>query len=111
MNIYSSIYEAARSTGINHTSIQQCLSGKNVHAKNYIWKYKDGEAPLSIIPPISHNKAPIPVLQCDVKGNILKEYPSIYAAAKSTGLNWKHISNSIAGRSRHLDNYIWKYKQ
>jgi len=38
LNTFKSITEASKQTGVNHTSISQCINNKQNKTKNYIWK-------------------------------------------------------------------------
>lgn len=41
INTYSSVGEASRSLGINHSHISECCRGKIKSYKNFIWRYVD----------------------------------------------------------------------
>ena len=51
-----------------------------------------------------------PVIQMDMNGNFIKEWPSITAATKSFGLKYSHISNVCSGKRQSTLGYKWKYK-
>ena len=48
-----------------------------------------------------------PVLQYDLDGNFIKEYPSAKDAKEKTGLK---IQNALVGKAKFCGGYIWKYK-
>lgn len=57
-----------------------------------------------------------PVLQYDMLGNFIAEYPSMVEAEKETTVNRGSISNCCAGRSKSTfdkkgNQFIWKYKE
>ena len=52
-----------------------------------------------------------PVLQFDLNGNLIKEYPSIIEAERQTGFNNAHISKCCLGKRKTAYKYIWKYKE
>ena len=49
------------------------------------------------------------VLQYDLDGNFIKEYPSTKEAERQTGI--KHISECCLGVYKQMKGYIWKYKE
>lgn len=51
-----------------------------------------------------------PVLQLDLKGNFLAEYPSQSEAERKLGINQGNINNVLKGRCKTAGGYIWKYK-
>jgi hypothetical protein len=51
-----------------------------------------------------------PVLQYDLKGNIIKEWPSINHAADGTNSNASTISKVCRGIFKQTNGFIWKYK-
>ena len=51
-----------------------------------------------------------PIYQCDLEGNVLKEFSSIKEAESATGISNKHISSVCRGKRMTTGGYIWKYK-
>lgn len=47
-----------------------------------------------------------PILQFDLQGNFIKEWPSIKEASKY----FKGIADNLQGSTKKANNYIWKYK-
>lgn len=52
-----------------------------------------------------------PVLQFDLKGNFIKEYPSIAEAVEELKIRSSGISNCCAGRYSKSGGYKWRYKE
>lgn len=52
-----------------------------------------------------------PVLQYDINGNFIAEYPSVLEAGEICGI-WKGgISTVLKGKQKTAGGYIWKYKE
>lgn len=53
------------------------------------------------------------ILQCDLKGNIIREWNSAREASKELGINYKNISavaTCTDGRYKTYKNFTWKFK-
>lgn len=51
-----------------------------------------------------------PVLQYDLDGNFIKEYPSVYRAGLETGVNSSNIYSTIRGEHRSCGGFLWRFK-
>ncbi len=51
------------------------------------------------------------VLQYDLQGNLLKEWPSVTEAAQALNINKTHISSTALGKQKTTHGYIFKYKE
>ena len=51
-----------------------------------------------------------PILQYDLDGNLIKEWPSVAAAKKSLNTKSTHIGNCANGRRKTAYGYVWKWK-
>lgn len=51
-----------------------------------------------------------PVLQYDIKGNIISEYYGSREAERQTGIAHEYISRCCKGKRKSAGGYIWKYK-
>lgn len=49
------------------------------------------------------------VLQYDLNGNLVKEYPSIIGVERELGFNRGNICNCCNGRIKYAYGYIWRY--
>ena len=119
INEYFSIADAILSLGLKesaHASICDACNKKQITAYNFIWRYKDDKTPLptqeEIQRSIKSNKKR-PVLQFDLNGNFIQEFPSVTAAGKA--LNVKSPGGSIGeacrGKQKTSHGYIWKFKE
>ena len=52
-----------------------------------------------------------PVLQCDMEGNVIKEWQNARVAANALNINKDCINNCCGGRPQVYKGYKWKYKQ
>lgn len=52
-----------------------------------------------------------PVLQYDLQGILIKEYPSVIQVERETGFANGNIVNCCKGRYKQAYGYIWKYKE
>ena len=51
-----------------------------------------------------------PIIQYDKEGIIIKEYPSIAEADRSTGVKHSNIKNVLYGKTKTAGGFVWKYK-
>ena len=51
-----------------------------------------------------------PIIQIDLEGNIINQYPSIKEAARYNNLFHSNISKVLLGKNKTCGGYIWKYK-
>lgn len=52
-----------------------------------------------------------PVFQFGLKGNFIKEYPSVMEAAKKTGILRTGITNCLSGKSKKSGGFKWSYNK
>lgn len=106
---WPSIGEVQRQLKISRGNICSCCKGERPHTNGFIWKYKeDKEYPLKLNYKVEKriNKK---VLQYDLNGNFIAEYPSIYSAIKITSI--PHIYCCCIGKRNKAGGYIWKFKE
>ena len=115
---YSSLKMAAIANGLDVNLLRACCCKKNKTARGYQWRYrrdpifKDG---IKNIEPAAANKTTArEVLQFDLNGNFIKEYPSIRKANIGLGLNI--LNNCISkcanakGNKNTAYGFQWKFK-
>jgi len=105
---------AAKAIGRDSRGIYQNLQGNAKSAYRFSWKYKNPES-TSTWPstPATPGTQPFarPILQlCPDTGKVIKEYKSIYAAAKSLGINKSNLRNCLRNEGRKASGYCWKFK-
>lgn len=57
--------------------------------------------------PTTPNKS---VLQFDLNGNFIKEFPSINQASRELNLNQANITHCLKGKYQNSGGFIWRYK-
>lgn len=110
---FPGITEAARVIGKPslRSSIGKCCNGDRITTGNFIWRFKDREIlkhiDVDLEPSFMH-----PVLQYDLEGNFLAEFPSITNAAVSLGKPSVRasITKCCLGKNKTSLGYVWKYK-
>jgi hypothetical protein len=112
---YKSLKSASVITRIDGHQISSCMSGEKKTAGGYQWRYKRN--PLFKNGPIDINPVqylPSPraqsILQFDLKGNFIKEYPTILEAEKHVNTNCSSISTCARGKYKTAGGYQWRYK-
>lgn len=56
------------------------------------------------------SKTSKPILQYDLKGNFIKEFPSLSEAARTLKMSASNIVSCCTGKYKQAKGYIWKYK-
>ena len=51
------------------------------------------------------------IVQYDLQGNFIAEYPSVNEASRQTGLNRNSINQCLWGNCKRAKQFIFKYKQ
>lgn len=104
---YSSARQAQLKTGVHSTQIRFVADDCTQSAGGFLWT-------TTITDEICYQprKSPTakPVLYYDKNGNLLGEYPSINAAARSTGVDRTTISNNLNSVAKPRK-YIFRYKE
>lgn len=108
---YGSILDA-KQRNPKASALDQVCRGITYKSGGFIWKYKEtDDFPKKIS--VHRNKWMNPqasksVLQFDLQGNFIKEYPSQREAQRQTGaFNIKKVCEGI---NQHAGGFIWKYK-
>lgn len=57
-----------------------------------------------------NGKGSIPVLQYDLQGNFIKEFPSRNEVERELGFARQHIGDCCTGKLKTSYNFIWRYK-
>lgn len=104
---FETITEAAKEVNGDCGPIGEVCKGKFKLAYDYYWKFVDDESPIDIR---ERKNNPRPVIQMDLNGNFIAEYPSALAASKATNVHQGSISKVCRGERRTASGYIWKFK-
>lgn len=51
------------------------------------------------------------LLQCDMQGNLIKEWPSLHEASRELKMNFSNVSACAHGRRNNAYGFTWKYKE
>lgn len=106
---WPSTSEAQRQLKCKH--ISECCNGYRSSAGNFVWRYKESENyPLKIKKTNKKELSkPRAVLQYDLNGNFIAEYPNANKAYKITGVS--NILKCCKGERTASNGFIWKYKE
>lgn len=107
INVFLSIADAERLTGINRVSIGRVLDDTTQSAGGYLWTtiLKDNICYNRRMP-----KSSKPILQYDKNNNFIREWASVSEASKSLGICTGNIIRNIRSTSIPRK-YIFKYKE
>lgn len=103
INEYSSTREAADVLNCDIHTITYACSGRTKTGKGYMWKYKDENT-------IIQSKQRKCVLQFNLNGELLNEFPSVQKASEQYGYAVSSITSACNGSSKSCGGYIWRYK-
>jgi len=107
LNEYITAREAFRQTGFSYKVIHKCCTGKTIHYKGYVWRFKgDSFNKFNTTPLIDVSKKI--VRQYDLNNILIKEYPTITEASKSTNITLSNISMCLRGQRQKAGGFIWK---
>ena len=99
IEIFVSIRDVVRKSGIVRANISKCCHHKVVAVGGFIWRFEG-----DLTPPQYKNRKV--VLQYDLDGNFIKEWNSgLEAKEKYNG-----VYSALNNRSKTSGGYIWKYK-
>ena len=100
---YNSLENAANTVSANKKSISNVCLGQNKTCKGFYWSYSD-----SFTLPLDLRKRK--VLQCDLEGNVIKEYESVSEASRLVDISKTCISRVCRGEREQSGGFLWKYK-
>ena len=104
---FKSISEASRQTGLDDANISACCNQKlHFHTVGgFQWKFSDNNKIITKY----IDKQLKPVIQYDINGNYIAEYPSVSAAAKAVNKASTNISSACKKHGTSAG-YKWEYK-
>lgn len=120
---YSSFKEAQEKTGFQYTNISKVCRGLREFCGGYRWRYIDDETSKLSRRKSEAEKAMTnakkkrttvyhaPVVQYTKKGELIKEYQTIYDAHKETGIAKRVILDNCRGLHKCTNKFIFKYKE
>ena len=104
---YNSVYEAARCTNTQESSIRKVISGERQTANNFIW-FKEQQ---DYVAPRKSGGKSKSVYQLDLNGNQLNEYKSLSEAARTVNGDQSLIGKVCRGVKKTAYGYKWKYSE
>lgn len=112
---YVKTYESANSTerdGYNVGDVLKCCKGIRHTAKRHMFMFEDDYIKNGASPYVKpESKSRRKVVQCDLSGNMIAEFPSIQYAAESTATSRTSISGCLSGTYKTANGYLWVYKE
>lgn len=117
IKIYNSAVEAENVDGFSSKAIRQCLRGKNLTHKNFIWRYQNNTENLSYRLRVSEvekqrraSKAREKIVICyNINGSIIDKYDSVKLAAISNNYDKSNIAKCARGKKKTYKGFIWRY--
>lgn len=116
---YPSVMEASRITGISPASISECARGNLVTAGGFQWRFKDdplfkareqdGEYAIKAAVRRKPRNAKT-ILQFDLDGNFIREFPSISDARAALGFINAGFNRCISGKCLTAAGFQWRMK-
>lgn len=104
IQVFPSISEASRVTGIEYSDISHCCAKKKIKtAGGFIWCYKDDKPPKGI--KLKNKK----VTQYDTYGNVINCFDSQVDAALCLNLDNANISSCCRGLVKTCGGYVWRF--
>jgi len=110
MKIWNNITEASKeySKFIYNSDITACCKNKQKSAFGFQWRYKTENYPLKI-KPIKLKKG-VTVEQCNINGDVIKEWETIKYATNKLKINGCSIRMCCKGQLITAGGFKWKYK-
>ena len=115
IEVYKSMREAIRQTGVNRQQLSACCNGVGHIAKGCYWCFLEHgqEAPKTIIIPEFHvnnsNKFK-PVIQYDVENNIIKWYNSL-SELRLAGFESEYVRRCCNHKRGTYKGFKWEYEE
>jgi hypothetical protein len=110
---YPSVRKAARILNISRKTISACAERKYKTSGGFQWRYQDDpifKSGIGSIEPLKTIHHSVPVIQFELSGKYIREYPSAADAAKTTGLSSFSIYKCLGGKTQTACGYQWRYK-
>lgn len=108
---FPSIRNASHANSVDHARISFVCMGRRFNsAGGFMWRYKDGEIILKIAPVKRMPFSPIPVLQINENGDIIKEWKSVTHAAIGLKIDRTLIWRRCNGINSGAHAFSFKYK-
>jgi group I intron endonuclease len=106
---YQSLQEAVKATGVYSPGISMCLNGTMQRTGGYYWCLESNIESFTRPAPRSQRYPTKTILQCDLDGVVIKEWPSITEIVKHFGVSNSLMTAKLKS-NKPYKNYIWKYQ-
>ncbi|MEK6479599.1 NUMOD1 domain-containing DNA-binding protein [Catalinimonas sp. 4WD22] len=103
---YISAREAARQLNLFSNQVTQVCKGKFAHTGGYIFRYKKKYSKNKIAPAKGRGKK---ILQYDLNGNLIKEWPNPYQVKKELKIHNTSVLRCCKGEQKTSYGFIWKF--
>lgn len=110
---YQSMNEAARTMGLAYTNLYLCIKGNSKTAGGFQWRCKEDplfNKGIVNIEPVKRVTNSTAILQFDLKGRYIREYPSIKMAANALGISSHSICDCASGKTMSAADFQWYYR-
>lgn len=111
---YYSMAEASKATGVGQPHISQVCNGKRKVAGGFVWEF----SVVKVDPYIGKynyksekGNTRVAVVQLDMLGVFIKEFPSQVVAAKEVGIGHSHITTVCTGKRKSTGGFRWMFKK
>ena len=113
MASYESASKAMQITGIAEGSIRGCCHHRknNKSAGGFMWEYYKVDKLDTIYCRNSGGQNGKKIIQKDLSGNFIKEWPSIGAIIKELNISRYNILACCENKKASVNDYIWEYKK
>lgn len=106
---FDSAGQIERQYGIRSASISRVCYGERSQTHGYVFRFI-GEAKRKMVHRFVEQKTKRAVLQLDLNGNIIAEFPSVTKAGEAIGGFPENVSRAARGLSKSYKGYKWRYK-
>jgi hypothetical protein len=103
--VYPSFAAAAAAVGTVSANIGAVVAGKKLSCKGYFWRQPGSTTQPSLF---ANGQKPVEMI-CRHSGQVLNAFPSVAAAAISSGASAGNISSVIRGRLQTAGGYLWRF--
>ena len=110
------IYDSARRAAVNRhahpRNIDKCIREESLTAFNLMWRRYLVESIPERIDPLEKtitNHSPIPIVEIDKKGNVIRYFKSIKKASKELGIDSHSIRDNLKGKIKKTNGHMFRY--
>jgi len=101
---YLSVNQAATVTGFSIATLLACAHQKAKLSHGFVWRFLGDEYRGQY----KHHRVGLPVTQWTRDGKKVQSFPTIKAAAESTGLTPANIQKNVQGANYTAGGFVWK---